>query len=188
MFKHYTDKGKENDLIYDWDFATENYKKIKHNVIYVETPRVVFDEELESVKKRMKEMDEWFLEKEIEYYFMISELSLVGENPFYVSHYGNVANTLAAREWLDLGKEKMKGVVAAMEVPVEHAKRLGFSVYEGSYIELAISENDWYSEFDIEGKAQLMDPKGNLYDIIKKENRTLIVKRTRSGQKNENLI
>ncbi|MEM3408135.1 MAG: peptidase U32 family protein [Candidatus Micrarchaeia archaeon] len=181
IFIHYTDidySNGKNGKIYDWEFAIKKYKEINQlSPVYIETPRVVFDEELEEIKDKISEINQWFLDKRAEHYFVISELSLIGKEPTYVSHYANITNTLAAREWLDIGNDSIKGIIASIELRKEDALKLGFSVYEGNYIELAISENDWYEEFNINGKAQLVDPRGNVYEIKKIKDRTIIAKR-----------
>ncbi|MEM3815194.1 MAG: peptidase U32 family protein [Candidatus Micrarchaeia archaeon] len=181
IFIHYTDinySNGKNGKIYDWEFAIKKYKDINHlSPVYIETPRVVFDEELEEIKDKISEINQWFLDKRVEHYFVISELSLIGKEPTYVSHYANITNTLAAREWLDIGNDSIKGIIASIELQKEDALKLGFSIYEGNYIELAVSENNWYEEFNINGKAQLVDPRGNIYEIKKIKNRTIITKR-----------
>lgn len=181
IFIHYTDidySNGKNGKIYDWEFAIKKYKEINQlSPVYIETPRVVFDEELEEIKDKISEINQWFLDKRAEHYFVISELSLIGKEPTYVSHYANITNTLAAREWLDIGNDSIKGIIASIELRKEDALKLGFSVYEGNYIELVISENDWYEEFNINGKAQLVDPRGNVYEIKKIKDRTIIAKR-----------
>ena len=137
--------------------------------IAVETPRVAFDRELPEVERKMKALSEYS-----PYAFLASELSLVSDYSTIVSAYANVCNTLAAKEWMKLGK--VSGIVAAMEVPKINAESLGFSTYSGKNVELVISENDLFSELELpKGECFLVDPRGNRLRILRRNNRTVIM-------------
>ena len=141
-------------------------KRAKGKVI-VDTPRIVFDEEMPTVEKRMKE-----LEDDAEA-FMVSEPSLVSDYPTIVSHYSNVSNTITAHEWMKFGN--VKGIVSSVEVPQEKAKELGFLYFTGRNLELAISENNLFRELgQKEGSHMLVDPRGNHFPIKLKNGRTVI--------------
>ncbi|MCS7109832.1 MAG: hypothetical protein NZ903_03490, partial [Candidatus Micrarchaeota archaeon] len=179
IFGHYADKQRKENVIYDWEL-NEQIDKIlqKENKVYFETPRVVFDEEIKDTVNKIKEIDNILSDKSLEHAFMISELSLLGDYPFFVSHYANVTNTWAAQQWIDLDRaEKIKGIISSIELQKQEALKIGFSVYEGEYLELAISENDLYSEFNLNGDAALVDPRKNKYRIKRiAGNRTVILK------------
>lgn len=166
---------KRNELVVlDWDDEDldAHLSKMKGKCIpCIDTPRVVFDEEMNDIEKRMKSLKEKY-----NLPFMISELSMLSEYECYISPYANVSNSLAAEEWLNIGKN-IKGIVGCPEMGEERANRIGLMYYSGR-LELAISENDWYNEMGIRGKCSLVDPRGNRYPIIKKGNRTVILQPT----------
>ncbi|MFH1285144.1 MAG: peptidase U32 family protein [Candidatus Micrarchaeota archaeon] len=132
-----------------------------------ELPRVVFDEEMGALEKKMKEVEEF---KPLA--FMSHELSLVSDYPTVIGAYANVSNTLAAREWMKLGN--VTGIIASIEVPKSEALALGFAVDSQKKLELMISENDLQRELECKGNCELVDPRGKHFKIKRKFGRTVI--------------
>ncbi len=166
-------EAREGQLcVLSWEDAdSESLKEITRRkaTACVDTPRIIFDEEMPAVENKMKEL------AESDSSFMVSELSLLSGYPSYVSHYANVTNTLAANEWISFGKGNVKGIISSVEVPCERAKNLGMMCYNGNRLELAISENNWYKEFGISGECELVDPRGNHFPIKTRNGKTVIM-------------
>jgi len=164
----------DSACVIPWEDAdAEIFEAVKkaNGKIVIDTPRVIFDEEMPAVEKRMKEL------KDTAEAFMVSEPSLISDHPTLISHYANVSNTLAAKEWMSFGN--VRGIVSSMEIPYENAKSLGFLYFTGKNVELAISENNLFKEFGMteeEGKGcELVDPRGNHFPIKLRDGRTIIM-------------
>lgn len=136
----------------------------------IETPRVVFDEELKEVGEKMKEVDERGV-----FAFMSSEPSLASSYSTIVSPYANVCNSLAALEWKSFSS--VKGVIAGFEVPRESALTLGFVPFTSKNVELMISENNLFKELGLEERKDcfLVDPRGNKFRVKIKNWRTIVM-------------
>ncbi len=159
-------------FVVPWERAEEGIAKSGGTAggFAIRTPRVIFDEEMESVEKKMKELADAG-----PYAFMVSELCLAEKYPIIVSQYANVSNTLSASAWGKLGD--VKGIVAALEVSPSKAKKIGFIPFTGRQVELMISENDFFNEHNVpEGaECELVDPNGNRYPVIRRNGRTVVL-------------
>ncbi len=135
----------------------------------VETPRVVFDEELPAVEARMKELFERGV-----FAFMVSEPSLAASRQVVVSPYANVCNSLAAREWQSFAG--VRGVVASPELSLQNALSLGFVPFTAKRVELMVSENNLFRELGLEERSDcmLVDPRGNGFPVKIKNGRTVV--------------
>jgi len=170
-----TNTHKGSACVVPWEDAdAETIKKLKEidADAVIDTPRVVFDEEMPAVEKGMKELRE-----ENPFAFMASEISLISDYPTIISHYANVSNTLAGREWMNFGN--VKGILSSIEVPYEKARASGFLYFTGKNLELVISESNIFKELDIpEDQTQgceLVDPKGNHFPVKIRNGRTVIM-------------
>ena len=160
--------------VVDWEDANERtfsaIKKAGGNIV-VDTPRVIFDEEMLAVEKKMNEV------KDGAEAFMVSEMSLVSDHPTVVSHYANVSNTMAAREWMGFGN--VTGILSSIEVPQDKAKEIGLLQFTGKNVEMVVSENDLFKELGINpkdgGNCMLVDPRGNHFPIRIRNGRTAIL-------------
>ncbi|MBU0586507.1 U32 family peptidase [Candidatus Micrarchaeota archaeon] len=148
-----------------WETDAELVKRCRAEV-FVDTPRIVFDDELDAVLKKIRGFEAGF---------MVSELALSDIGRIVVSHYANVSNSLAAREWMNLGK--VEGVVSSVELMANAAKRIGFINYTGNRLELMISENNLFKDLEVDekGRWELKDPKGNKFRILKRNGRTVVI-------------
>ena len=158
------------DKIISWEAATHGIQGA-----LIDTPRVVFDEEINEVEEKLRELAEGKPSA-----FLVSEPALVSDYPTVVSQYANVSNTLAAQEWADLGRGSVKGIVAAMEVNQKDALAMGLIHFTGKKIELAISENNLFRELGLAEKQaagcrlELEDPGGNRFPVKLRGGRTVI--------------
>jgi len=160
--------------VVDWGDANERtfgaIKKAGGNIV-VDTPRVVFDEEMPAVEKKMQEV------KDSAEAFMVSEMSLVSGHPTVISHYANVSNTLSAKTWMGFGN--VTGVLSSIEVPQDKAKEIGLMPFTGKSVEMVVSENDLFRELGISpkdaGNCMLVDPRGNHFPVRLKGGRTVIM-------------
>jgi len=164
----------ESACVIPWEYAGEKtFDEVKKagGKIIVDTPRVIFDEEMPDVEKKIKEM------KDSCEAFLVSEPSLISSHSTIISHYANVSNTLAAREWMNLGN--VQGIISSIEVPYEKAKELGFLYYTGKNIELVISENNLFKELGLSKEesegCELIDPRRNRFPVKIVDGRTVIM-------------
>jgi len=142
--------------------------------LVVDTPRIVFDEQLPAVGKRVDGLSERGVPL-----FMVSEPSLVSKHACIAGPYANVANSLAARAWKGFGN--VRGIVSSIELPADAAEKLGFMAFAGGRIELAISENDVFREWGMARREDcfLVDPRGNRFPVRVKNGRTVILSPSR---------
>ena len=147
------------------------FEKGRFAGVVVDTPRVVFDEEMAGVKKRMDELSE---EKPLA--FMASEPALVAEYPTIASPYANLSNTYAVCEFAAFGN--LVHAVASVELAGAEAKRIGLLPFTGRSLELMISENDLFFELGVKEGAllELEDPNKNRFRILRKSGRTVVLK------------
>lgn len=136
----------------------------------IETPRIVFDEELNGVEEKMKEANERGV-----FAFMSSEPSLASNYKTILSPYANVCNSLAALEWKSFSN--VLGIVAGLEVPRESAVSLGFVPFTGKNLELMVSENNLFRELGFEERKDcfLVDPRGNKFRVKTRNGRTVVM-------------
>jgi collagenase-like PrtC family protease len=146
--------------------------RINFNGFAVDTPRVIFDDEMETVNSRVKEISESGPAA-----IMASELSMASDHPTIVDGYANVTNVLAAKQWETAGN--VTAVVGSPELPKDVAQKIGLIPFGRRTIELMISENDLIGEnkADITQGCELVDPRGERFSVIRKEGRTVIVSR-----------
>ncbi|MCX6773871.1 MAG: U32 family peptidase [Candidatus Micrarchaeota archaeon] len=152
------------------DIATrENVKSLKNAII--RTPRVVFDEEMEDVEKKIKEMKE-----ENPFAIMAAELSMVSDYRTIIDGYANISNSLAASEWKGAGN--VISAVASPEIGEDAANKIGLIPFMEKKVELLISENDLAKELDLEDLEglELIDPRGNRLKLKRRDGRTIILK------------
>lgn len=163
---------KESACVLPWhsiDDEALSLAKRRGLKLVIDTPRIAFDEELPSIDEKMRELAET---KPLA--FMASDPSLVGEYPTILSTYANLCNSLAALEWSKFGN--VKAVVASTEIEKKNAEAIGFIPYSGDMLELMISENDLLKEMELpaNSEAELVDPKGNKFQVKKRFGRTIV--------------
>ena len=150
--------------------------RINFNGFAIDTPRVIFDEEMPAVEARIKEMEESGPAA-----LMASELSMLSDHPTIVDGYANVTNTMAAQQWGMAGN--VTAIVGSPELPKGTAQKIGLIPFGRKNIELMISENDIVNEngADIKEGCELVDPRGERFSIIRRGGRTVIVSRRNLG-------
>ncbi|VVB66302.1 Peptidase family U32 [Candidatus Gugararchaeum adminiculabundum] len=166
--------------VINWEDATEESlaaAKEKGVKLIIETPRIIFDEELPGVEARMKELEQSEGSASSPFAFSVSDPSLASNYPTIVSTYANVCNTLAANEWRNFGN--IQGVIASIEVPKKVSPELGFIPFAGKSVELMISENNLFKELNIPESqmdgCELVDPNGNHFPFRLRNGRTVIL-------------
>jgi putative protease len=156
-------------VVVPMEIATgENIRPIKNAVI--RTPRVIFEEEMDEVEKKIRE-----LEEENPFAIMASELSMVSDYRTVIDGYANVANSLAALEWKKTGN--VISGVASPEIG-ESAEKIGMVQFSEKKVELLISENDLAKELDLEDLEglELIDPRGSRLRLKRSGKRTVILR------------
>jgi collagenase-like PrtC family protease len=146
--------------------------RINFNGFAVETPRVIFDDEMDMVNARVKEISESGPAA-----ILASELSMASDHPTIVDGYANVTNVMAAQQWETVGN--VTAIVGSPELPKDVAQKIGLIPFGRRTIELMISENDLIGEnkADMAQGCELVDPRGERFSVIRKEGRTVIVSR-----------
>jgi collagenase-like PrtC family protease len=151
-----------------------NLKKarVNFNGFAIDTPRVIFDAEMNDVEERLRRTKENGPSA-----FMASDLSMVSDYPTIVDGYANVTNAMAAAQWGMVGN--VTAIVGSPEVPKDAAPKMGLIPFGRRTIELMISENDLVmdNKADMAQGCELVDPRGERFSIIRKEGRTVIVSR-----------
>jgi hypothetical protein len=144
--------------------------RINFNGFAIDTPRVIFDEEMKNIEARLKETKESGPSA-----FMASDLSMVSDYPTIVDGYANVTNAMAALQWGTLGN--VTAVVGSPELPKDAAPKLGLIPFGRRTIELMISENDLVMDnnADIAQGCELVDPRGERFSIVRRDGRTIMV-------------
>jgi hypothetical protein len=150
--------------------------RINFNGFAVDTPRVIFDEEMAAVEARMEQIKEGGPAA-----FMASELSMLSDHPTIVDGYANVTNALAAQQWGMAGN--VTAIVGSPELPKDAAQKMGLIPFGNRSLELMISENDIVKEngADVKEGCELVDPRGERFSILRRGGRTVIVSRRNPG-------
>jgi putative protease len=158
--------------------SRETMKKarVNFNGFAIDTPRVIFDDEMAGIEARLKEIKESGPAA-----LMASDLSMASDHPTIVDGYANVTNVMAAQQWEMAGN--VTAIVGSPELPKEVAQKIGLIPFGRRSIELMISENDIVREngADIKQGCELVDPRGERFGILRREGRTVIVSRRKLG-------
>jgi collagenase-like PrtC family protease len=152
--------------------------------VFIDMPRVIFDDEMKDVERKAMEIKEKIKEygNDLEVGLMISEISYLSDSlcfsdfPLCLSHYANVTNSYAAVEWMRLSKHRIRGISGSIEMQKDDFQRLGFMEYRGKRLEVVISQNNLFEEYGIKNpkKVELIDPRGNKYRVVLRNGRTII--------------
>jgi|GEM_PF-3696219 len=169
------DKKANGMAIIPFEMASREAMKkarVNFNGFAIDTPRVIFDDEMPAVEARIKEMTEGGPAA-----FLASELSMLSDHPTIVDGYANVTNAMAAQQWGMAGN--VTAIVGSPELQKDVAQRMGLIPFGRKNIELMISENDIVKEngADIKEGCELVDPRGERFSILRRGGRTVIVSR-----------